>query len=478
MCAAEYSFRSSTQQCEPCSDSAGLDAVNILFIVVVTLVCIFAVYLYFNTSFRKRVKTIDDFYVLLFSKLRLLDDSSARCPKKLTEDASVLRRRFQARLKFYIIVWQVVSLLPFTLDMNFPHVYTGLASVLGFFNLRVDASSLVTCAGSTTIDAVDNLVFETVYPIVVTGLLYAGRTIHIAVVRDKTPESVSRISSRYFSVFLVFTYLILPYVSVVIFQTFSCQDVDPDNVKRGTDSYMTVDYSVSCTSSNYHFGFLWAIISLCIYPVGIPLYYFYLLYGSRHDIMNRQGLALSSSAGVEDDRLRSKKLLFEFYEPCYWFWEVVETVHRLLLTGILVVITQGTGTQVIVGVTVALLFLKLIDVYRPYSDPIVQHVRVMCQWQIYFVFFLALIMKADFDSVDRGALDGLLVLTILASTINDALRCVVWVIRRKGAVAEIELTEKIVNPLSVLNVNERRDSVEQEEIEISDFGGGTVGDSS
>jgi hypothetical protein len=398
---------------------------TILFFVLVALVISLATYLFISPSFRAQVKTADDFYVLVFTKLGLLDRASVQYSAQdnsVKEDAVVIRKRLQARVKIYVSLWQIVSLLPFTLDLEFPSAYKAIASILNVFNLGVSVSSLVTCTSHSRFDAIDSLVFGTVYPVVVVFGLWLMRTAHLYVRRAQDPASRARISSIYFSVFLVFTYLILLVVSMTIFQTFSCQDVDPDDVESGQDRYMTVDYSVSCSSSKYRFGVGWAIVSIFVYPVGIPLYYFYVLYSARHDIKSRETISSEEAKRTRDAHLQSMKLLFEFYQPHLWYWEVLETIYRLLLTGVLVIVAQGTGTQIIVGIVVVLFYLKVCDIYQPYEDPMVQMLRDICHWQIFFVFFLALILKADFSSVDELALDILLVLVITTNFVLDMLQ--------------------------------------------------------
>jgi hypothetical protein len=294
--------------------------------------------------------------------------------------------------------------------------------LLNVFNLGVSVSSLVTCSTSSSFDAIDSLVFETVYPVVVVVGLWLMRSAHLSVRRTQDSVFLQHISSIYFGVFLVFTYLILPVVTMTIFQTFSCQDVDPDDVESGKDRYMMVDYSMSCSSSKYRFGLGWAIVSIFVYPVGIPLYYFYVLYSARHDIKNRETISSEGEKWSRNAHLQSIKLLFEFYQPHLWYWEVIETIYRLLLTGVLVVVSQGTGAQIIVGIVVVLFYLKVCDIYQPYEDPKVQTLRDICQWQIFFVFFLALILKADFSSVEKLALDILLVLVITTNIVLDMLQ--------------------------------------------------------
>jgi hypothetical protein len=86
-----------------------------------------------------------------------------------------------------------------------------------------------------------------------------------------------------------------------------------------------------------HFGFAWAIASTLVYPIGVPTYYFYVLYTSREMIQNRADLSLSLSSTRSDEQyayivtahLQSILLFFEAYEPRYWYWEMVETTRRL-----------------------------------------------------------------------------------------------------------------------------------------------------
>lgn len=301
-------------------------------------------------------------------------------------------------------------------------------------------SSLVVCSTNDGFDAIDDLIVTTVYPVIIAALLWILRTAHVAFQKDLNFRT--RLSSIYFSLFLILTYLSLPFVSVSIFQIFSCTDVDPDNVQSGDDLYMSIDYSVSCSSSKYKFGFVWAIISIFVYPVGVPSFYFYVLYSARHDIIGRDPTSMDKDENDRDIRLRPIRLLYEYYEPKLWYWEILETLHRLLLTGVLVVIDQGSGTQVIVGSIIALFFLKLCSVYQPFIDPRLQILRETCQWQIFFVFFLALVLKADFQSVHRSMIDSLLVLALIANFVLDAL-CIIrdQFLNRKKEIRNIDLIQ-------------------------------------
>ena len=79
---------------------------------------------------------------------------------------------------------------------------------------------------------------------------------------------------------------------------------------------------------------------IVVYPVLIPVAYLAVLAVYRRDIMRRN----EDSA---DDALRRRiaplSFLWYSYEPEYWWWEVVEMLRKLSLTGLIALF--GTCTR-------------------------------------------------------------------------------------------------------------------------------------
>jgi hypothetical protein len=63
------------------------------------------------------------------------------------------------------------------------------------------------------------------------------------------------------------------------------------------------------------------------------------------------------------------EFLFKSYKAKYWYWEVVETARRLVLTGILSVVATGSGAQIIFGIGVSLVYLRWYGAARPFRNP-------------------------------------------------------------------------------------------------------------
>ncbi len=90
------------------------------------------------------------------------------------------------------------------------------------------------------------------------------------------------IKEKYLNFFLYVTYLILPYLSTTIFQAYLCTNIDPNNEENNL--FMTADMSISCTSSE---SVIYATFMIFVYPIGIPVIYFAILYRYREMISNR-----------------------------------------------------------------------------------------------------------------------------------------------------------------------------------------------
>jgi hypothetical protein len=166
---------------------------------------------------------------------------------------------------------------------------------------------------------------------------------------------VVRLYSTYLKVFLVCSFLALPGISIFIFRTFSCMDLDPSSPGG---RYLRADYSISCESSRYEWGKNYAIVMVFVYPVGVTCYYFWLLYAHREAILNRESGTVSFS-GKDRPSIEPIRFLFSSYAPQDWYWEVIETIRRLLLTGVLVMFNQGSGLQIVVAFVISLFFVKL-----------------------------------------------------------------------------------------------------------------------
>jgi predicted outer membrane repeat protein len=231
VCSPGYALKSSTKTCEACSVSSGLDISDMILLAVVCVILIGIAYFFTRPEIRSQIRSMDDFVLFVITQLRLADVSEGSNKKEVVAFANTLSRRLRARVKVYVTMYQILSALPFVLDLAFPSPVNLVISGLNFINISISNSAMVSCS-TQSYDFIDSLLVDTIYPIVVVAILFSVRWIHISVLKLRNRSGsdsdsrlafqirLSNISSTYFTIFLVFTYLILPSVATKIFQTF------------------------------------------------------------------------------------------------------------------------------------------------------------------------------------------------------------------------------------------------------------------
>lgn len=102
------------------------------------------------------------------------------------------------------------------------------------------------CYSTDRFDYADTLMMMTLMPMLVAlvilfialaELVIMERSHHGDEHEKRTKHN--KIVSRYFTLFLLLTYLVLPSVSTTIAGAYACTNADPDNVDNGTDIFLT-----------------------------------------------------------------------------------------------------------------------------------------------------------------------------------------------------------------------------------------------
>jgi hypothetical protein len=119
ICDDGYAYHSLSRRCELCNHSlshVGGSAVLILLAVIILVAGFGYVVRTHN------IKNVTELYMVLFSKLGLLDPDS----NDSEQQARIIAIRFKSILKIFVTLWQIVAIMPFTLDMVFPDIYSAI----------------------------------------------------------------------------------------------------------------------------------------------------------------------------------------------------------------------------------------------------------------------------------------------------------------------------------------------------------------
>jgi len=191
-------------------------------------------------------------------------------------------------------------------------MFAALINAFDFLNLSIDAFGLpLNCLKLGSF--FDQLLFLVLLPRVI-GLLTLVCTLGIEVRTEHEAASLKAGVIRALPYLLYILFFAFPLVSSRAFQAFECEEFDD-----GT-RFLRADYSRDCDDPEYRRVLDLAWVAIALYPLGVPLLYFTLLWCARKAIRTEQPTALS----------RSLTFLHQDYELSMYWWEMVEISKKAL----------------------------------------------------------------------------------------------------------------------------------------------------
>ena len=94
-------------------------------------------------------------------------------------------------------------------------------------------------------------------------------------------------------------------------------DATDSNEKK---RFLSKDLGIDCDSARYQSYLAYVLSMLFVYPVGIPLFYFVLLFMRRETL--RDNAAMDRELTNDFPTVGHLVFLFEAYKPEYYFFEV------------------------------------------------------------------------------------------------------------------------------------------------------------
>ena len=258
------------------------------------------------------------------------------------------------------------------------------------------------------------------------------------------------------SIILVVLYAVLPSVSTTVFGAFPCDELDTG------EKFLIADYAINCDESSYSLFAAYAGVMMVVYPIGVPVLYGWLL------VRKKEHITQPVAEREEDNELAGLAFLFDQYKPKYWYFEVVVTVLRLLLTGVLGLIEPGSATQLCVGMIITFGAVMQLCDSKPYENGRDSVLSILGYVQIFLVMLCALMMKvqAFAEGVDKEMLGVLLILVNMMVLLTALAVMAVSFFRNQEDDYQSE------NPLAILNreVGNAKEKANEEGLEMSNFG--------
>lgn len=201
------------------------------------------------------------------------------------------------------------------------------------------------------------------------------------------------------------SFCLLPNVSESLFLAFQCETYGMDDLNGGSPplrSFLTASLNVECGTPDHTRLIIIAAIFLSLWPLAMPIMYSVLLKMCSKAIINHHPTKLS----------RAVAFLWGEYKDEYYWWEIVETYKKLILTNAVLFIDIENGStkllRLVVGLIVSLFGLVLQLSARPLKNLDDDAISCMVQIMLAFFFIAGIVIKlCEMESGSCTAIMGI-----------------------------------------------------------------------
>jgi len=243
------------------------------------------------------------------------------------------------------------------------------------------------------------LIFGVLLFITVPGLLRS---------RGSSPEaSAARkiVRKKTWKLVLFTLFLVYPSVSSFVLRLYVCKYVD------GV-AYLVADFAVQCYDSTWNMHAYINIATCVIYPVGVPLFIYMMLrrYRTRLD-----EIGVRAELGF----------LFDAYDRQYFYWELVDMIHKLVLVSFIAFMPYNA--QMPVGIAVVGCYTMALLICSPYIRKGDDKLHLISQVEILCLLIAGHVFSTNFLKFDRTmdiVMSVILIIAFLSFILYFVLQCV------------------------------------------------------
>jgi hypothetical protein len=154
----------------------------------------------------------------------------------------------------------------------------------------------------------------------------------------------------------LFSFALYTGMSTRIFRLFKCRKIQDT-------WYLTADYTVKCREGEWNKYAAFGALFIILYVIGIPATQFYLLF------TNRKNLYADNCEDMKKQHIVQKEYgsIYENYNPACYYYDIVDLVRRLVLTGGLIMMGEESIAQIFLGIIICTMWLCLLIQKKPYK---------------------------------------------------------------------------------------------------------------
>ena len=378
-----------------------------------------------------------------------------------------LHAESKANLRILLGSAQILTLLPEVLDLVFPPSTRAALSFVALFVADVRDVVRFDCWGWTWQQRwLANVFGVPLLAVSVVTVHFVWRWWRLLRI-DKDSRAAAQTEARQSALrSLAFVAMFLyPQISSCIFSALRCRQLGAES------SWLEADYSVSCLTPRYsHYRYI-AYALVVVVPVGFPLA---LLLALVREWWKSRELWTRSDGGrddagdsdvdgetvtIEEYHFSRVHGLFGFalddYNPACWWFEPIDLLRKLALTGLLQFVHRGTAAQCFCGSVLAFGSFGAQQYLCPYRNAESNVLKALVDTQLFLTFLISFILRVlpkinTFEPFGEQVY-GWLLLCSMAALLVGATALLLRQLRRRGKFR----AEMLVDANSLLFVSGR-----------------------
>jgi len=307
---------------------------------------------------------VDEMEVL--DEMESAADDLAEAAEAISEAASAL----SGPMKIIVTQFQILSAVTVTMPIGWPDLISELSLSAAFLRLDLPAVFGLGCIWSVN---------QVMFAVVGTTFVLVVLAIVAALMRLFFDRSRKDATNFFYTWAQTVAFLVYPEVAMTCLGTYHCIDI------HGT-WYKSNDLSHTCYDSEWEINAAVATFGTIFYVIGIPLWMALVLVRNKHKLY------------IDETFMIRYGVIYQRYEPEYYYWELTETLRKLILTSVIIFIHPGSARQTSFALCCSFGFLALHFKFQPFDEDYDDNLQTMSLTSACLTMLYGCILAAGEDS--------------------------------------------------------------------------------
>ena len=185
----------------------------------------------------------------------------------------------------------------------------------------------------------------------------------------------------------------------------ACRKVCRDDKEELCSKYLKADYSVSCQGQKYNHYLIVAYISIA-YMFLLPSAAFIAIRKQRRVSLTKEDAERSQTQDSNQEMISALSFLFANYKTRSWYWELVETARKVILTCCLSFVGQESRSYIGLALVSTGMYGTLFAWVKPLKDVMENRLMTTSLAVTVFNLIIGAVSKIPAENITTGSYDA------------------------------------------------------------------------